>query len=58
MNEHLGTCKKSLKMHRFVTTVLLSMFCLVLLAIIIDLLNPNVGWIRRAFHVGMQWRNL
>lgn len=34
------------------------MFCLVLLAIIIDLLNPNVGWIRRTFRVGMQWLNL
>ena len=31
---------------------------LALLAIIIDLLNPNVGWIRRAFHIGMQWLNL
>ena len=58
MNEHLVTCKKSLKMHRFVTTVLLAMFCLVLLAIIIDLLDPNVGWIRRVSHIGMQWLNL
>ena len=31
---------------------------LALLALIIDLLNPNVGWIRRAFHIGMQWLNL
>ena len=31
---------------------------LALLAIIIDLLNPNVGWIRRAFHIGMQRLNL
>lgn len=31
---------------------------LALLALIVDLLNPNVGWIRRAFHIGMQWLNL
>lgn len=31
---------------------------LALLALIIDLLNPNVGWVRRAFHIGMQWLNL
>ena len=31
---------------------------LALLAIIIDLLNPHVGWIRRALHIGMQWLNL
>lgn len=48
VNEHLVTCKKSLKMHRFVTTVLLSMFCLVLIAVIVDLLNPDVGWVRVA----------
>lgn len=54
MNEHLATCKKSLKMHRFVTTVLLTMFCLVLIALIVDLLSPNVGWIRRALGVSMQ----
>lgn len=48
VNEHLATCKKSLKMHRFMTTVLLSMFCLVLIAVIVDLLNPDVGWVRVA----------
>ena len=54
MNEHLATCKKSLKMHRFVTTVLLTMFCLVLIALIVDLLSPNVGWVRRALGISMQ----
>ena len=54
MNEHLVTCKKSLKMHRFVTTVLLTMFCLVLIVLIVDLLNPNVGWVRRALGIAMQ----
>ena len=54
MNEHLATCKKSLKMHRFVTTVLLVMFCLVLIILIVDLLNPNVGWVRRALGIAMQ----
>lgn len=54
MNEHLATCKKSLKMHRFVTTVLLAMFCLVLIILIVDLLNPNVGWVRRALGIAMQ----
>lgn len=54
MNEHLATCKKSLKMHRFVTTVLLTMFCLVLIVLIVDLLNPNVGWVRHALGIAMQ----
>lgn len=54
MNEHLATCKKSLKMHRFVTTVLLTMFCLVLIVLIVDLLNPNVGWVRHALGISMQ----
>lgn len=54
MNEHLATCKKSLKMHRFITTVLLTMFCLVLIALIVDLLSPNVGWVRRALGISMQ----
>ena len=46
--------QKIAEMHRFVTTVLLTMLCLVLIALIVDLMDPNVGWIRRAFHVGMQ----
>ena len=58
MNEHLATCKKSLKMHRFVTTVLLTMFCLVLIALIVDLLSPNVGWVRRALGLTMQMLHL
>ena len=31
---------------------------LVGLALIVDLLNPNVGWIRQALHIGMQWLHL
>lgn len=49
LNEHLATCKKSLKMHRTVTIILLGMLFMVLLALIYDVLNPNVGWIRRMF---------
>jgi transcriptional regulator with XRE-family HTH domain len=46
LNAHLATCKKSLKMHRLVTAVLLAMVFLALVALVYDVLNPDVGWIR------------
>lgn len=56
LNEHLATCKKSLKMHRTVTIILLGMLFMVLLALIYDALNPNVGWIRSMFASLQAWR--
>ena len=46
LNAHLATCKKSLKMHRFVTAVLLVIQFFCVLALIYDALNPDVGWLR------------
>lgn len=56
LNEHLATCKKSLKMHRTVTIILLAMLFLVILALIYDALNPNVGWIRSMFASLQAWK--
>lgn len=40
---------RALRMHRIVTMILLALLALVVIALIADLLNPNVGWIRRAY---------
>lgn len=47
--KELVYCGRSLRMHRVVTMVLLALLALVVIALITDLLNPNVGWIRRAY---------
>lgn len=39
---------RALRMHRIVTMILLALLAVVVIALIADLLNPNVGWIRRA----------
>ena len=54
LNAHLATCKKSMRMHRFVTAVLLVMVFLALIALLYDVLNPNVGWIRDQLAALMQ----
>lgn len=38
----------SLRMHRFTTGVLLCIVAAAAIALLIDVLNPDVGWIRRA----------
>lgn len=47
--EKLAYQERSLRMHRIVTMVLLALLALVVIALITDLFNPNVGWIRRAY---------
>ena len=46
--EKLAYQERSLRIHRIVTMILLALLALVVIAVIVDLLNPNVGWIRRA----------
>lgn len=41
--EHL---QKSLRMHRLVTLILLSIVALCVLALLVDILSPTVGWFR------------
>ena len=38
--------KRSLRTHRIVTLILVSILALVVISLVIDLLDPNVGWIR------------
>ena len=38
--------KRSLRTHRIVTLILVSILALVVISLVIDLLVPNVGWIR------------
>lgn len=40
--------KRSLRTHRIVTLILVSILALVTISLVIDLLDPNVGWIRVA----------
>lgn len=40
---------RALRMHRIVTMILLALLAVVVIALIADLLNPNVGWIRKAY---------
>ena len=46
--EKLAYQEHSLRMHRIVTMILLALLALVVIALITDLLNQNVGWIRIA----------
>lgn len=46
--KELVYCERSLRMHRIVTMILLALLTLVVIALLTDLLNPNVGWIQRA----------
>lgn len=39
---------ESLRMHRLTTGILLGIVALAVVALVIDVLNPDVGWIRRA----------
>jgi len=50
--------KRSLRMHRITTGVLLVLVFLAVVALIVDLLNPNVGWIRKALGIGLQLKML
>lgn len=38
--------RKSLKMHRITTFILLGIISICVLALLIDVLNPSIGWIR------------
>lgn len=38
--------KRSLRTHRIVTLILVPILALVVISLVIDLLNPYVGWIR------------
>ena len=43
-----------LRMHRFTTGVLLCIVAAAVIALLIDVLNPDVGWIRRALENAQQ----
>ena len=38
--------KRSLRTHRIVTLILVSILAVVVISLVIDLLDPHVGWIR------------
>ena len=54
----LDIYKKSIKEHRKITWMLLALVMLAVAALIVDLLDPNVGWIRAALGIEMQWFHL
>lgn len=39
---------RSIRMHRIVTLILLAILSLCALALLVDVMNPNVGWVRAA----------
>ena len=43
--------KRSLRTHRIVTLILVPILALVVIALVVDLLDPNVGWIRDTISV-------
>ena len=45
MSSHMDTMRRSLRMHRIVTLILLTLLLLVLIALAIDMTSPNAGWI-------------
>lgn len=46
MRSQLALCKKSLRMHRLVTLILLGIVVLCVIALLIDFSIPNIGWVR------------
>ena len=54
----LDIYKKSIKAHRKITGMLLALVMLAVAALIVDLLDPNVGWIRAALGIAMQYCHL
>lgn len=46
LRAQLALCKKSLRMHRLVTLILLGIVVLCVIALLIDFSSPNIGWIR------------
>ena len=46
LHEQLTQQQKSLRMHRLVTLILLSIVALCVLALVVDVLSPTVGWFR------------
>lgn len=50
--------KQLCRIYKRVATGFGVLVALALIALIVDLLNPNVGWIRRALNIGMQWFNM
>ena len=54
----LDIYKKSIKAHRKITWMLLALVMLAVAALIVDLLDPNVGWIRAALGIAMQYCHL
>ena len=58
LRKELAHTKQICRIYKRVATGFGVLVALALVALIVDLLNPNVGWIRRALHIGMQWLNL
>lgn len=46
LRAQLVLCKKSLRMHRLVTLILLGIVVLCVIALLIDFSIPNIGWVR------------
>lgn len=55
LRKELAHTKQICRIYKRVATGFGVLVALALVALIVDLLNPNVGWIRRALHIGMQW---
>ena len=46
LRAQLAQQQKSLRMHRLVTLILLGILLLCVLALLVDVLSPSIGWIR------------
>lgn len=46
LRAQLAQQQKSLRMHRLVTLILLGILLLCVLALVVDVLSPSIGWIR------------
>lgn len=55
LRKDLAHTKQLCRIYKRVATGFGVLVGLPLIALIVDLLNPNVGWIRRALNIGMQW---
>ena len=55
LRQELTHTKQLCRVYKRVATAFGVLVALALLALIVDLLNPNVGWFRDALGIGMQW---
>lgn len=55
LTTQLAHTKQLCRIYKRVETAFGVLVALALIALIVDLLNPNVGWIRQALHISMQW---